>query len=85
MWPVTAGVIEGIIRFDPPAQAPIAGSRGNGFKGSSRVFLDRLGWNAHRDVQGGTSANPAWTNNPFSNPGTLKVLAGVKLFPHGGP
>jgi hypothetical protein len=73
--------IEGDYRFDPPAQAPIAGGRATGFKTSSGLFMDRLGWNAHRDVQGGTSANAAWTNNPFSNPGTLKAFAGVKLLP----
>jgi hypothetical protein len=73
--------IEGDTRFDTPAQAPIAGSRGNGFKGSSGLFINRVGWNAHADLQGGTSPNPAWTNNPFSNPGTLKAIAGVKILP----
>jgi hypothetical protein len=73
--------IDGDYRFDPPAQAPIAGSRGSGFKGSSQVFMPQLGENAHADVQGGTSDNPAWANNPLSNPGTLKVLAGVKIAP----
>jgi hypothetical protein len=73
--------IDGDFRFDPPAQAPIAGSRGSGFKTSSQVFLTRIGWNAHADVQGGTSPNPAWSNNPLSNPGTLKVLAGLKFLP----
>ena len=75
-WSVT-----GDSRLDPPAQAPIAGSRGSGFKGSDQTFLVRLGWNAHRDLQGGTSENAAWTSNPFSNPGTLKVVAGVKVLP----
>jgi hypothetical protein len=73
--------IQGDYRFDPPAEASIAGTRANGFKGSSGLFNNRLGWNAHRDVQGGTSANPAWTSMPFSNPGTLKLLAGVKILP----
>jgi hypothetical protein len=73
--------IDGEFKFDPPAQASIGGSRANFLKGSSGVFNTRLGWNAHRDVQGGTSDNPAWSTNPFSNPGTLKVLAGVKFLP----
>jgi hypothetical protein len=73
--------IDGEFKFDPPAQASIGGSRANFLKGSSGVFNTRLGWNAHRDVQGGTSDNPAWSTNPFSNPGTLKALAGVKFLP----
>jgi len=73
--------IDGDFKFDPPAQASIGGSRANFLKGSSGVFNTRLAWNAHSDVQGGTSDNSAWTNNPFSNPGTLKILAGVKFLP----
>jgi hypothetical protein len=73
--------IDGDFRFDPPAQASIAGSRGSGFKTSSQVFNHEVGENAHADVQGGTSPNPAWANNPLSNPGTLKVLAGMKFLP----